>query len=133
MPGHNPLRHHYAPVFYLKAWCDADGKLSSYRWEGERLITGRNAPRSVGYEELLYSFTNLPEEKRQWLETEFFSREVDNNAASALSILKAEGVSSLSAGKPPQRRSSLRLQRHKRTPWPDGPNGPCFEPSGSVH
>lgn len=73
-----PIRHHYVPQFYLTAWCTDRGGS-----EGKRLWVVRNyggkikyvtrAPKAVGFQDHLYSFTDdLPEEDKAKLETEFF-------------------------------------------------------------
>jgi hypothetical protein len=79
-------KHHYIPVFYLKQWTGADGRLCEYSRPYDRVKPRRVHPDGTGYIHGLYSIPGLPPELEQVVETKFM-RTTDNYAALALRIL----------------------------------------------
>jgi hypothetical protein len=83
----NPInpswRHHYLPQFYLRAWTDSDGLLWAHREPRSGTSTvKRCAPKAVGFEENLYTASDLIfyEEMTDSVETKFL-KDLDNDAA----------------------------------------------------
>ncbi len=83
-----PRDHHFIPIFLLKRWALADGKLVEYTIKHDKFIAKRVGPRSTGFEVDLYAFDELPPDVRQFVEEEFFNY-ADNIAAIALERLFA--------------------------------------------
>lgn len=83
-----PKKHHYIPQFYLSGWCASDGRVVYYRRVPGRVVEGRIAPRSTGFEENLYTLAHLHESVRQAVETEV-TADVDNRASVALRKMTA--------------------------------------------
>jgi hypothetical protein len=83
-----PRDHHFIPVFLLKQWAAANGKLVEYTIKRHKLIAKPVGPRSTGFEVDLYAFDELPPDVRQFVEEEFFNY-ADNIAAIALERLLA--------------------------------------------
>lgn len=82
-----PKNHHYLPVFYLSRWCGKDGKITRYYRPFDKVVASPITPDNTGYEPFLYSFEGVTAERRQMLETEFFTPHVDTPASKALAIL----------------------------------------------
>lgn len=76
-----PLNHHFAPRFYLAEWHGADGKLRHYSWANGHIVVGTVNAKYAGFEKGLYSFAGLAPEKAQYIETEFFTKVIDDPAA----------------------------------------------------
>lgn len=95
-PAEAPKRHHYVPVFLMRPWVDeADGMLLRYyRNRLGAVVSKRRSPRSVCFEEGLYSTPDLEPEHRQQMETGFMGR-IDDAAANAHALLLAGGVPAL--------------------------------------
>ena len=91
-----PLKHHYLPVFYLKKWARADGRVCRYYRPPERpdgkTVTSWKSPKYTGYEEQLYTLHGAPDP--QMVEKDFFSP-ADNDAAPILDYLIAHGPAGL--------------------------------------
>jgi Protein of unknown function (DUF4238) len=81
-----PTRHHYIPIFYLKQWTGADGKLCEYSRPYREAKAKRKHPSGTGYVDGLYTITGLPFEQAQFVEKRFMQA-VDNWAARALAIM----------------------------------------------
>jgi hypothetical protein len=77
--------HHYVPQFLLRGWCGKNGKLTVYSRRKGRAVTSQLSPRSTGFEPNLYTFEQVPPEKRNAIEKDFMSR-ID--AAAALIVQK---------------------------------------------
>lgn len=82
-------KHHYIPVFYLKQWMGADGRLCEMSRPYKRVEPRRTAPKGTGYVRDLYTIPGLPPEKAQILET-IYLKSVDDWAVRALRILVKE-------------------------------------------
>ena len=72
--------HHYVPQFLLRGWCGKNGKLTVYSRRKGRAVTSQLSPRSTGFESNLYTFEQVPPEKRNAIEKDFMSR-IDTAAA----------------------------------------------------
>lgn len=91
-----PKCHHYLPVFYLKRWARARGRVWRYYRPWDRVVTSDVGPEFTGYEEGLYQLDGTADP--QIIETEFF-RIVDNNAAPVLESMLREGLGALGQDK----------------------------------
>lgn len=80
--------HHFVPVFYLKQWADAQGKVIEYSRKNGAVLDKRVGPKATGFEPGLNSFPELPPELAEFLEDEFLQT-ADDDAATALRILLA--------------------------------------------
>ncbi|MBN9552619.1 MAG: DUF4238 domain-containing protein [Alphaproteobacteria bacterium] len=81
-----PNKHHFLPVFYLKEWAGADGRIVQFSRPNpndERVKPLRRHPSAVGYINRLYAVEGLPETVANLFETEF-TRPVDTDAAAAM-------------------------------------------------
>ena len=83
----DPINHHYLPVFYLRQWCDADGKVVRYYRPHKEVLSSPITPKYTGYEPFLYSLAGYPPEHRQVIETNFMAPHVDGPASEALAAL----------------------------------------------
>lgn len=98
-PANPPRRHHYAPVFYLRRWTDADGFLEQFSRPGARDVKARRvAPAATGYQDDLYAMPGLPEHLVQQVE-QTFMQEVDSQAAEVLAALESGPVAWTSASR----------------------------------
>src|SRR5216684_538728 len=82
-----PVNHHYLPVFYLRQWCNADGKVVRYYRPHKDVVASPIAPDNTGYEPFLYTLPGNPPGKEQVIETEFMGPAVDEPASRALKVL----------------------------------------------
>ncbi|AZO34033.1 MAG: DUF4238 domain-containing protein [Mesorhizobium sp.] len=81
-----PNKHHFLPVFYLKEWAGADGRVVQFsrpRPNDKEVKALRRHPSAVGYINGLYAVEGLPEKVANLFETEF-TRPVDTEAAAAM-------------------------------------------------
>jgi hypothetical protein len=83
-----PVRHHYIPVFYLKRWTGADGKLCEYSRPHGQIIALRKAPKSTAFVRDLYTIPGVPREAAQFVEKRFMKL-TDDWASRAAEILLA--------------------------------------------
>jgi hypothetical protein len=81
-----PRRHHYIPVFYLKQWTGADGRLCEFSRPYDLVKPRMTRPRRTAYEYDLYKIQGTEHEFSQATELRFLKR-VDQLAADALQIL----------------------------------------------
>ncbi|ANN61929.1 hypothetical protein A9174_33925 (plasmid) [Mesorhizobium loti NZP2037] len=84
-----PNKHHFLPVFYLKEWAGADGRIVQFSRPNpndKRIKPLRRHPSAVGYINRLYAVEGLPEKVANLFETEF-TRPVDTEAAAAMQRL----------------------------------------------
>lgn len=82
------MKHHYVPRFLLRRWCDAGGKLQSFKVLDGRVLSSALAPEYTGYEDGLYALGDNPlglEEDH--LEKQLFGP-IDNDAAVALAKIE---------------------------------------------
>ena len=92
------MKHHYLPVFYLRQWAEADGKVPTlHRLKDGRIVEGRNAPKNTGFEDGLYELEHHDGTNKDVLETDEFARNIDEPAAPVLEKLLAGRVNSLTA------------------------------------
>ena len=85
-------KHHYVPVFYLKQWAKADGRLIEFSRPSGRVEARPCGPRGTGYKRGLYRLHSLPEHEAEQIETRFL-RQVDNVSSDALQILLGKAPS----------------------------------------
>ena len=80
-------KHHYIPVFYLREWTNADGRLVEFsRPTGKEVHPRSTAPKGTGYIRGLYRLNHLSGDGAEAFERFFFSL-VDNLAKDSLDIL----------------------------------------------
>lgn len=79
-------KHHYIPVFYLKAWTGADGRLCEFSRPFKEVKALRKSPSATGFVRGLYNIPGLAPDKTGALETNFLSL-ADDWAARAHRIL----------------------------------------------
>jgi len=83
-----PTDHHYLPKFFLKRWANTDGRVCSWkRLNRTKVAMARVAPKHTAYEPDLYSLEHAPEDEKQIVERQFFSK-VDSDAAIVLSFIE---------------------------------------------
>src|SRR5262245_53815399 len=78
-----PTRHHYIPVFYLRQWAGADGRLCEYSRPYKEVKAKRRHPSGTGYVDGLYTVPGVPSEDAQFVEKHFMQMN-DQWAAFAL-------------------------------------------------
>jgi hypothetical protein len=59
----HPINHHYLPVFYLRQWRNANGKVIRYHRPYKDVVASPIAPNNTGYEPGLYTLHGLPARK----------------------------------------------------------------------
>ena len=90
-----PINHHYVPVFYLKQWRAADGKVIRYYRPRKEVFASSIAPENTGYEPHLYALEGFPDDQKQWIEKYYMGPAVDDPAAKALQMLLASKLASV--------------------------------------
>jgi hypothetical protein len=73
--------HHYIPQFLLRGWCNQNGTLTVYSRPEGRVVTSERNPRGTGFEPNLYTYDQVPLEKRHTIETDFMTPHIDTPAA----------------------------------------------------
>jgi uncharacterized protein DUF4238 len=87
-----PRKHHYVPQWHLRQWVSSDYKLQSFmRLEDGSLSSRRISPKSIAFEQDLYSWASQNHDNPQELEKEFFQK-LDTTAAQAAEILREPGT-----------------------------------------
>lgn len=82
-----PNKHHFLPVFYLKQWAGADGRLTQFHKPyGHDVKANRKHPDGTGYIKRLYEISGLPDKMAMRFEREYFSP-ADSQAANALKAI----------------------------------------------
>jgi hypothetical protein len=79
-------KHHYLPVFYLKQWSGADGRLCEYSRPYDVVKPRRVHPDGTGYVRGLYKIEGLPPETMNVIETKFL-KPADGLASDTLAAL----------------------------------------------
>jgi hypothetical protein len=93
-----PRKNHYAPEFLLKGWCNPqNGKLTIYQQRDGRVVTSERTPEYTAFEYDLYSYADVPPEKREALETDFMTPHIDTPAATILKKIIELGTTELTA------------------------------------
>jgi Protein of unknown function (DUF4238) len=90
-----PIDHHHLPVFYLRQWCGADGKVVRYHRPYKQVVTKPITPENTGFEPHLYSLEGFPPEQEAWVETDYMSPVVDEPASKAPEDLLAGDLASM--------------------------------------
>lgn len=88
------IDHHFTPVFYLKAWTTADGRVTRYSRPFDKVVAKSCAPTRTGSEPHLYTLHGVRPDQQAALETEFFGP-VDDRAAVAHQMLLADRLNDL--------------------------------------
>jgi hypothetical protein len=83
-------KHHYVPIFYLRQWAAADGKLIEYCRRYKGVETRLTTPAGTGYVRGLNKLADAPPGYEYVVETKVMSS-IDNWAAKALHRLMQEG------------------------------------------
>jgi Protein of unknown function (DUF4238) len=81
-----PINHHYLPVFYLKQWCGADGKVARYYRPYRDVVASARIPENTGYEPNLNTLEGFPTELRASIETHYMGPVIDTPAYDALAL-----------------------------------------------
>lgn len=73
--SHEPKKHHYIPIFYLKQWATGrDGRLCEYSKPYRDIVKPKRVhPSGTGYVDRLYELQGLESELAQRLESEFMA------------------------------------------------------------
>ena len=66
--------HHYIPQFLLRGWCNQSRRLTVYSRQQKGIVTSTLNPRSTAFEPNLYTYEQVPPEKRNAIENDFISR-----------------------------------------------------------
>lgn len=86
------MKHHYVPQFLLRRWCDAQGRLQSFRVVRGHVAANALAPEYTGYEDDLYALGANPQGVEQdHLEKRLFGP-IDSDAAVALGKIERREV-----------------------------------------
>ena len=86
--------HHYVPVFYLKRWCNCDGKLHVVRNINGRIDRQYHPPKKVGFETHLYSYDEkFSAIDRAEIETKYFKPLDDRGAVVIRKFLAGKEIS----------------------------------------
>lgn len=91
-----PIDHHFIPRFFLRPWCDADGKLTCYSVKHGRLCVDRYTPAQVAKQAYLYSLHGVSDEQAQIIETDIL-RPIDDAAAPIHKLLLNDPTPTLSS------------------------------------
>ncbi|MGO9772633.1 MAG: DUF4238 domain-containing protein [Roseiarcus sp.] len=89
--------HHYVPIFFQKAWCDARGKLMVYSRKNGRVVASPLAPLSTGYEPNLYSLDKTLPKYKHYIETQFMTPKIDTPAATVVKKIREGSFESLTS------------------------------------
>lgn len=87
-----PLKHHYLPVFYLKAWSNADSNLCEFSRPYSKVSTKWKNPAATGYVQGLYTLPGVPASRAQLIEKRYMGF-VDTAAARVHQVMLAHGTS----------------------------------------
>src|SRR6266568_845983 len=79
-------KHHYIPVFYLKQWTGADGRLCEFRRPHKAVKPRMTFPDGTGYDRGLYTFDELEPAVADFLEQKFLLRS-DHRAHEVFQLL----------------------------------------------
>lgn len=82
-PNQASKRHHFVPCFYTSQWALTDERLVEWSKPYREIKPIRRHPSETGYQDYLYTMSDLPDGFHQWFEDEFF-RTYDNYASLAL-------------------------------------------------
>lgn len=86
---HEPIDHHYVPVFYLSRWRGDDGCVCRFsRPHGDEVKAKRVVPKGTAFEPRLYEIRGQPPELAQTMEKDFMAK-LDSEAAEALELLES--------------------------------------------
>jgi hypothetical protein len=86
--------HHYVPQFLLRGWCNSSGELTTYVRRNGRVVTSERNPRGTGYEPNLYSYEQVPPERRHVIETNFM-KPIDDAASQVVAKIRGGNFTKL--------------------------------------
>lgn len=87
-----PRDHHHLPQFMLKGWCNPiTGKVTIYTRRDVRVVVSERIPKYTGYERDLYTYRDVPTEKRTAIETDFMTPKIDTPASIILQKMTDRG------------------------------------------
>ncbi|MGI9129577.1 MAG: DUF4238 domain-containing protein [Roseomonas sp.] len=87
MPNNQPERHHFLPAFHQQPWTmGTDSTICEMKLVNRQVKPKRVHPNASGYRRRLYTTEGIPDDKAQYLETEFF-KPIDMKASEALNCL----------------------------------------------
>lgn len=92
-----PKKHHYIPIFYLKAWTNEQGNFCEFSRPYRAVAYKWRHPSATGYQENLYSVPGVPPEEAEAIEKEHMAL-VDSTAAQVHQKFLANGKDDLIAG-----------------------------------
>lgn len=89
MKKQEPLRHHFLPVFFLKKWSGADGRVVEFSKPYGNIVRPRKThPKGTGFIDRLYAVEGFSGEMSYEIERSFLSP-VDSRASTALEAMLA--------------------------------------------
>ncbi len=88
--------NHYVPASYFPPWCDDSGRMTYFKLAGDRFLTDTTTPKSVTKEKLLYGLHGAPSELVTEMETDYFTRVIDEPGAALLKLLIEKAPQTLS-------------------------------------
>lgn len=107
-------KHHYIPIFYLKQWTGADGRLCEYSRPYDKVKAYRRYPSQTGFSYGLNTLATYPAPVSEIVERKLMQA-IDSKAAAALRSLLANDICALDAnGRSSWARFIISLMR--RTP-----------------
>ena len=83
-------KHHYVPAFYLKRWCNEDGKLFEFSRPHKEVKAKKVSPQHTGFEYKLYELRGVEDALAQQVEDGFF-KTLDTLASQALDLIDRYG------------------------------------------
>lgn len=92
-----PKKHHYIPVFYLKAWTNERGNLCEFTRPHKDVTYKWRHPSATGYKVNLYSIPGVPDQEAQEIEKLHMGL-VDSSAAQVHQKFIANGKDDLVGG-----------------------------------
>lgn len=92
-----PKKHHYIPIFYLRAWTNQQGNLCEFSRPYKSVVYKWRHPSATGYQKNLYSVPGASPEDAEAIEKEHMGL-VDSTAAQVHQKFLADGKDDLIAG-----------------------------------
>lgn len=90
-----PVNHHYLPVFYLRRWCNAAGKVHRYHRPNGPVAVSQVAPKYTGFEPHLYSLPANPPDTQEVIETDIMAKGIDAPASIVMEHLVTRNFGAL--------------------------------------
>lgn len=83
----NPINHHYIPQFYIKSWQNSKGDVFSYARVRDKVTCQPKSPKSICSQKNLYTLQYEASQSPYIVETDFYSKVVDDPAAKVFHVL----------------------------------------------